>query len=193
MKFPRNGPSRWLLLVGCLASIGTVATLSGGSSANAAKEPTVGHHYSENSVPVTYETLVGTLAGGNPSGTFDQAEGTPGISQQQAVDLAWGRFKDFSPDRIIVGYLEWKGASSAVFAGGPIWVVSFQGGNICLPPPTTTTATLQESTNCGGTILTSVLDATSGRWVTDFENDPVQPAGSPTEEVPLDKLFSADN
>lgn len=176
-------------LIGSLTSVAACAnTTPQGRPIEQGQDASVGSSYSYEGIPVTYEAVTGEIKADNPVGSFDQATGSPVISQQQAVSVAASRLR-WTPARIVTAFLDWQGAT--IWEGGPVWVVSFQGGDTCPPirgPETNYTG----AQVCAGTIESAIIDAGSGSWIATFSNGSEAKLGSPTPEESMNRIFQVD-
>ncbi len=135
-------------------------------------------------VPVTTEDLSGTIQSENPAGTFAPGTGNATVSESSAIDTGWSRTGWRTPDRVVAGLVE--------FNGSPTWLVSFQGGDTCMPvrgPATYPSG----SSPCAGTIVNVLVDATSGDWTDTFSNGHLVPSGSATPAESLDQVLGISN
>jgi hypothetical protein len=108
--------------------------------------------------------------------TVSPESSQPNVDQQTAVDTAWKqRELNVTPGTIIVGYVSWDGT--------PAWLVSFQGGQVCVPMYGAPEGSDPTCVNAN----TVVVDATSGDVIRAFSHGipvPVSELGSSSAPLP---------
>jgi hypothetical protein len=106
--------------------------------------------------------------------------GDPVISQDQAVDTAWQQIGNVHPASVLAAYVDWNGQ--------PMWVVSFQGGDIC--PPVTGYPGLDVAGQCVGNSWNVKIDAVTGAWLDTFAGGPATNVGSASPAPSMVKILS---
>jgi hypothetical protein len=127
-------------------------------------------------VRVILETIDEPLQNPATMATVSPESSQPNVDQQTAVDTAWKqRELNVTPGTIIVGYVSWDGT--------PAWLVSFQGGQVCVPMYGAPEGSDPTCVNAN----TVVVDATSGDVIRAFSHGipvPVSELGSSSAPLP---------
>jgi hypothetical protein len=134
------------------------------------------HSYTERGVEVILETIDTPLQNPATMATVSPETSQPSVNERVAVDTAWNqREPNATPQTIIVGYVNWDAS--------PAWVVSFQGGQVCVPmygaPEGSDPTCVNENT--------VVVDATSGDIIRALSHGipvPVSQLGSSPAPLP---------
>lgn len=90
--------------------------------------------------------------------TVTPAEVPPTISAETALSIADKAMASSKPNRILYAYVVWNDL--------PVWVISYQGGDICPPvlgPPGSSVAD-----QCAGNTISARIDSTTGEWLDTF-------------------------
>jgi hypothetical protein len=105
--------------------------------------------------------------------------GEPPISEAQAVDRAWQQMGEVHPASVVAVYVSWNKQ--------PMWVVSFQGGDIC--PPVTGYPGADVAGQCVGNTWNVKIDATTGAWVDTFAGGPATSPGASSPAPSMAKIL----